>query len=827
MEDDDNYDVEEELVAVIPSQQNWKGIGISLVVILSVIGLVAFAVFLMTPTDTGPRIKGARIKLDNFTSGIFNPSKFNASWHSGSSVSFINSKGCLELLDVNTLERKTIVSNNVFRKVGGTEYGLSPSLDWVMLTHDEKSTLFPSEAKYTIQDITKSSSSPLLKLGVSELTGWESQEYLQYACWVPGTSAGLVLVKDNDIYYKPHPTSKNIDRITSDGKTGVLFNGITDWIYKERVLKSQSSLWLSDTGTWLAFLKLNDSRIGTLSFPDIENDKANEREEDMRYAKSDGEIPGVSLHVINIRTKKTYKITPPQVLLDSAYYIIEVKWISEDILFTSWMARGQNIIVQTISQAGDEFNTKQIYLLKSEVFKRDTFPISSMDTFPWANLKSPLFSKDLKMMVMIYPMVFGSFGYFPHVVQRFVSEDQQQVSLPLTQGKFEVTELIAWDQNKNIVYFTANHEDDPGSLHLWKTSSNNASLAFSCITCDLPGPQCLYNRVHISPNSEMFIQECLGPGIPFSRIIDLKNETEVFRLDNNEKLQKIINRCSMPKIKELSIQLPNSPIPASVRLFLPPGFREEEEFAFPLVVDIDRNSRNKLVTSQWGIGWHTYLSSNRDFIIAHIDARESSLQGTNFAESDTKQLGKRQVEDTYLILRYLVDEFSFIDSSKIGVHGTRYGGFISGLLLAKDAQSRSPIIKCAITQSPIVDWKNYDAFFTEKHLGQARDKKYWTKYDDSSLKKASENIPSKILYLVHQPGDLTHLEQSMILSRALVDKGILFKQQIYLERVNEDQAMVHMFKSMESHFDDCFGPIEDFFRDDYFLASLSDLSELV
>ena len=131
-----------------------------------------------------------------------------------------------------------------------------------------------------------------------------------------------------------------------------------------------------------------------------------------------------------------------------------------------------------------------------------------------------------------------------------------------------------------------------------------------------------------------------------------------------------------------------------------------------------------------------------------------------------------------------------------------------------------------------------DAFFTEKHLGQARDKKYWTRYDDSSLKKISENIPSKILYLVHEPGDLTHLEQSMILSRALVDKGILFKQQarinfprpdiyfslqIYIEKKDENQAMVHMFKSMESHFDDCFGPIEDFFRDDYFLASLSDL----
>ena len=69
-------------------------------------------------------------------------------------------------------------------------------------------------------------------MGVSELTGWESQEYLQHACWVPGTSAGLILVKQNDIYYKEHPTKENIHRITSDGEPGVVFNGVTDWIYK-------------------------------------------------------------------------------------------------------------------------------------------------------------------------------------------------------------------------------------------------------------------------------------------------------------------------------------------------------------------------------------------------------------------------------------------------------------------------------------------------------------------------------------------------------------------------------------------------------------------
>ena len=73
----------QELVAVAPSQINCKGIIISLVVIASVFGLVALAVFIMTPEDTGPRVKGARIKLNNITQGIFQPTKYNATWVSG------------------------------------------------------------------------------------------------------------------------------------------------------------------------------------------------------------------------------------------------------------------------------------------------------------------------------------------------------------------------------------------------------------------------------------------------------------------------------------------------------------------------------------------------------------------------------------------------------------------------------------------------------------------------------------------------------------------------------------------------------------------------
>ena len=51
----------QELVAAVPSQRNWKGMAIAILVILSVIGLVALAVVIVTPPDPGPRLRG-RIK---------------------------------------------------------------------------------------------------------------------------------------------------------------------------------------------------------------------------------------------------------------------------------------------------------------------------------------------------------------------------------------------------------------------------------------------------------------------------------------------------------------------------------------------------------------------------------------------------------------------------------------------------------------------------------------------------------------------------------------------------------------------------------------------
>ena len=57
------------------------------------------------------------------------------------------------------------------------------------------------------------------------------QPNLQVALWT-GYGSSLVYVNENDIYFRPLADVAHEIRLTNDGKGGVIFNGIPDWVYE-------------------------------------------------------------------------------------------------------------------------------------------------------------------------------------------------------------------------------------------------------------------------------------------------------------------------------------------------------------------------------------------------------------------------------------------------------------------------------------------------------------------------------------------------------------------------------------------------------------------
>lgn len=74
--------------------------------------------------------------------------------------------------------------------------------------------------------------------------------------------------------------------------------------------------------------------------------------------------------------------------------------------------------------------------------------------------------------------------------------------------------------------------------------------------------------------------------MPSTHIFSLPDNKCVLTLDTNSHIHRQLAMSSMPRQLELSLPLEDSLAPARVRLTLPPVLREEEDFSFPLIVNM-------------------------------------------------------------------------------------------------------------------------------------------------------------------------------------------------------------------------------------------------
>lgn len=221
-------------------------------------------------------------------------------------------------------------------------------------------------------------------------------------------------------------------------------------------------------------------------------------------------------------------------------------------------------------------------------------------------------------MLKRLPVRDGEHGYYRHVVLISMSDMK---NIPLTMGQWEVTEIVGWDEVNENVYFMATPKFKPGQRHLYKISLTlnvtkqpnrifvSSTLPF-CMTCD-NGPHtfklardipesenasmyldstigeipnnCLFNRCYFSKDYSYYIQECLGPDTPSTYLVETSTRTKIVVLNNGDLLRNNLAQFAVPQIRTVSVEIRYG-FKAAVRLFLPPGMKEEEEVAFPLIV---------------------------------------------------------------------------------------------------------------------------------------------------------------------------------------------------------------------------------------------------
>ncbi|XP_041637700.1 inactive dipeptidyl peptidase 10-like isoform X2 [Cheilinus undulatus] len=761
---------DEEFVDVSPPQRNWKGIAISLLVIVAVCSLITMSVVVLTPAEL-PGSSRSRLTVADLYKPEFSVHDPEATWISDSEVVYRNRDGHVIKFNFETNETEVILSNSTFVAFKVAKYSLSADLKYALFAYDVKQVYrYSFTASYIVYNIYTRE--------VWELNPPEVQNaVLQHAAW-GRQGQHLIYIFENNIYYQSDVRSNSL-RITSSGMEGVIFNGLSDWLYEEEVLQSHLAHWWSPDGERLAFLTLNDTLVPNMVLPQFTG-TAYPKGLQYPYPMAGQTNPAVKLSVVNLfGATHTQELQPPDQLKHRDFYITMVKWISNTHLAVRWLNRPQNASLLTVCDA-----TIGVCLQRHE---------ESSETWLSRQRQQPLFSKDRSRFFLTLPVKQGGQGDFQHITMftRKLRSEQDEVR-HLTSGDWEVTKILAYDENNQILYFMST-EDSAHYRHLYRVSTLGL-FPRRCLTCGLKD-ECLYFDADVSPDAEHTILYCKGPGVPAVLLLSFDDVDSYFILENNLPLRSALETKKTIQTEIRMITNDNFELP--LKLIYPPDF--SESFLYGLLLIVDSSPGEQAVTEEFRPDWEWVLVGSEQVIVARLDGRGSGFRGQRILQQVHQGLGTVDTEDQIAALEYLT-KLPFIDRTRVGVFGEDYGGFLTLMML----KSTEKLIRCAAAQAPIIDWSMYASALSERYFGSPSTEK--SKYTASKVLSDMKGLQGGTLFLAHGTADANvHFQHSAELIKHLIKIGANYTMQIYPDEGHflSKRSRIQLTHSLIGYFRGC------------------------
>uniref|UniRef100_A0A1I8FKN5 DPPIV_N domain-containing protein n=1 Tax=Macrostomum lignano TaxID=282301 RepID=A0A1I8FKN5_9PLAT len=273
----------DELVGSAPSQKNWKGVVIALLVIVSILLLIACAIFALAENV----------------------------------LLYLNSS------NGNLMRAKFYNSNNT----AATGQHSSKAVYKVVLLKSDSRDF-----------ITEKILCPTTNCDAS------NQQKLQIIRW--GTAGRfLAFVYKGNVYYTDNPLEMRPVRITDNlGDPAVSF-GAADWLYEEEVLQSDNALWIAPGNLYLAYLQFNDTSVPAYSMPWYgDPGQMYLQSRLIRYRQLEMRPVYRTSHCGSTTSKalREWALKPPTGVPTESY-VTKLAWLNESHLVAAWLDRSQTI----------------------------------------------------------------------------------------------------------------------------------------------------------------------------------------------------------------------------------------------------------------------------------------------------------------------------------------------------------------------------------------------------------------------------------------------------------------------------------------------------
>ena len=574
------------------------------------------------------------------------------------------------------------------------------------------------------------------RIGDKELSRLTNDEATEVNVRFSPDGNKIAYTRNKDLYV--FDLVKNKETRLSYDASDKIYNGYSSWVYMEEILERSShyaAFWWSPDGTKLAYLRTDETEVPVFTLNRLdESDGIHGRIEATPYPNPGDPNPKVKMGIADIETGKTF-------------------WIKTDYNVDQYIAW--------------PFWTPDSRKLAVQVLNRDQNDLRILLADPSSDEYSQIYNESRKSWVEIHEDIYVMKNGSGFIVRSDRNDWENlyyygwdgKLIVQLTNFNFRVTGIEKVDETLKVVYFNATGPESTDS-HAFRVGLDGKNLL------QLTAGEGTHD-ISISPKGSYYIDT--WNSITSSGAIDAYKKNgrpvrEIYKFDKPAYDPAKNSKSEMVKILT-SDGLFNMPAIITYPLNFDPSRK------YPVVFTIYGGPDSKNVSNRWQGNNPSWYAQNGIITFA-VDHRGSGQFGRKGLDYLYRNLGKWEILDYEDAVRWLHNK-PYVDSTRIGITGSSYGGYMTCLALTKGAGFWTH----GFAGSSVTDWRLYDDIYTERYMDTPQDNPEG--YKESSTLPFVKNYKGK-LYMTHgDMDDNVHFQNSIYLISRMEDEGKIFEFMLY------------------------------------------------
>lgn len=138
---------------------------------------------------------------------------------------------------------------------------------------------------------------------------------------------------------------------------------------------------------------------------------------------------------------------------------------------------------------------------------------------------------------------------------------------------------------------------------------------------------------------------------------------------------------------------------------------------YPIIDSVYGGPHVNVVTSATRSYLRQQWIADQGFIVVSIDGRGTPRRGRAWERATSWNVIDAPLDDQVQALQALGRVYAELDLSRVGIYGWSFGGYFTTMAVLR----RPDVFHAGVAGAPVIDWEDYDTYYTERYMGLPKD----------------------------------------------------------------------------------------------------------